>query len=126
MKRDAELHADEDKQKREFADARVEAENQASSRSRRLLKEAGDKIGDGRQGRRSSGRSRRSRRRPRAPTWRRSETASGELDQAAQAMAQHLYSQQAGSRAARPGPRPRRSRKKGGDDVIDAEYEVKK
>ena len=52
--------------------------------------------------------------------------ATAELETAANAMTQHLY-----SRAGQPGPggptaSPGGADKKGGDDVIDAEYEVKK
>src|SRR6478609_4008926 len=43
MKRDAELHADEDKSKREFADARNEAESRIHT-IERTLAEAGDKV----------------------------------------------------------------------------------
>ena len=45
MKRDAELHADEDKQKREFADAKNEAEDRIHQ-IEKMLKEAGDKVTD--------------------------------------------------------------------------------
>ena len=40
-------------------------------------------------------------------------------------MSQHLYSQHAQQPGA-PGATPSEEPKKGGDDVIDAEYEVKK
>lgn len=123
MKRDAESHADEDKKKREFADAKVEAENRAFQ-VEKLLKEHGDKIGaadkaaieravekvkDATKGTDLSA----------------VKTASDELTQAAQAMSQHLYSQQA-QPPGPPGATPSGEEKKGGDDVIDAEYEVKK
>jgi molecular chaperone DnaK len=53
-------------------------------------------------------------------------SASDELMQAAQAMSQHLYSQ-GGQAGGQPGASPSGGEKKpGGDDVIDAEYEVKK
>src|SRR5207249_4714584 len=45
MKRDAELHADEDRQKRELADARNEAENKIFQLEK-LFREGGDKITD--------------------------------------------------------------------------------
>ncbi|HET6572735.1 MAG TPA: molecular chaperone DnaK [Fimbriiglobus sp.] len=124
MKRDAESHADEDKQKREFADAKVEAENRAFQ-VEKLLKEHGDKIGAA----------------DKAAIERAVEkvkeavkgtdlsaikTASDELTQAAQAMSQHLYSQQAQQSPGAPEATPSAEPKKGGDDVIDAEYEVKK
>jgi molecular chaperone DnaK len=100
MKRDAELHADEDKKKREFAEAKNDAENRIH---------AVEKVKEATKGTDLSA----------------IKTASGELDQAAQAMAQHLYAQgqQAGGG---PTASPGGEEKKGGDDVIDAEYEVKK
>jgi len=123
MKRDAELHADEDKRKREFADAKVEAENKVFQ-VEKVLREQGEKVSAN----------------DKAPIERAMEkvkeavkgtdlnaikTASSELDQAMHAMSQHLYQQaQAGGQ---PGAAPSGGgEKKGGDDVIDAEYEVKK
>ena len=51
-----------------------------------------------------------------------------ELDQSANAMAQHLYSKAGGQQGAAPseGPAGPQANKGGPDDVIDAEYEVKK
>ncbi|HJZ55974.1 MAG TPA: molecular chaperone DnaK [Gemmataceae bacterium] len=130
MKRDAELHADEDKKKREFADAKNEAENRIHL-IEKTMKEAGDKITEadkapinaaiqkvkdaiGRQDLAAL------------------KSATSELETASSAMAQHLYSKgggDAGGAATGPtgpttpgGP----DKKGGGDDVIDAEYEVKK
>ncbi|MFO0848741.1 MAG: molecular chaperone DnaK [Gemmataceae bacterium] len=124
MKRDAESHADEDKKKREFADAKVDAENRLFSLEK-LLKESGDKVSAA----------------DRAPVEKAMEkvreatkgtdlhaikTAVSELDQVSQAMAQHLYSQPGAAGGPQPGATPSGEQKKGGDDVIDAEYEVKK
>jgi molecular chaperone DnaK len=122
MKRDAETHADEDKRKREFADAKVEAENKLFHLEK-LLKESGDKVSAA-----DKAAIERAMEKVREATKGTDlaaiKTATAELDQAAQAMAQHLYSQQGqpGPTGATPGGEP----KKGGDDVIDAEYEVKK
>jgi molecular chaperone DnaK len=54
--------------------------------------------------------------------------AIGDLEQAAQAMAQHLYGQgQAGGGPTPNGPSaPSGDGKSGKDDVVDAEFEVKK
>jgi hypothetical protein len=41
-------------------------------------------------------------------------------------MAQHVYAKTGSQPGAEPGPTPETSRKDGGDDVMDAEYEVKK
>jgi molecular chaperone DnaK len=53
-------------------------------------------------------------------------SATAELDQASGAMAQHLYKQAGQSQGPTAGPTPEPGKKPGGDDVIDAEYEVKK
>ena len=127
MKRDAELHADEDKKKREFADAKNEAENRIHL-IEKTMKDAGDKISDA----------------DKAPIEAAIQkvkdaigrqdlsalkAATGELETASSAMAQHLYAKAGGQPGgAEPGPMsaPGSADKKGGDDVIDAEYEVKK
>src|SRR5207253_737377 len=90
-KRDAESHADDDKRKRELIDARNEADQKIYALEK-MIKDAGDKLKDT----------------DKAPVQAAIEkvkqAASGEdpaaikrsigdLDQAAQAMAQHLYSQ---------------------------------
>jgi molecular chaperone DnaK len=123
MKRDAETHADEDKRKRELADARHEGDQKAYQLDK-LLKEQGDKIGES----------------DKAPLLKAIErvrdavkgsdvaaikSAIQDLDTAAQAMGQHLQGQggAGGPTAASPSGS---EQKKGGDDVIDAEYEVKK
>ena len=122
MKKEAEIHADSDKLKREFADTKVEADNKVFQLEK-LLKENGEKISAG----------------DRAPIERAMEkvkeatkgtdlaaikTAVAELDQASQAMAQHLYAQPGDQPGA--GAPPTEPKQAGGDDVIDAEYEVKK
>jgi molecular chaperone DnaK len=127
MKRDAEMHADEDKRKREFADARNEAESRIHL-IEKAMKEAGDKVSES----------------DRAPinaaiekvrSAMKSEdlaglkSATAELEQVSSAMAQHLYAQagpQPGGPEAGPTTPGEAEKKPGGDDVIDAEYEVKK
>jgi molecular chaperone DnaK len=126
MKRDAELHADDDKKKREFADAKNEAENKIHT-IEKSLKDAGDKVSEA----------------DRAPVNQAIEkvraalkgndlaalkAATAELETTSNAMAQHIYSK-AGAPGGTPGEPPTPgggADKKGGDDVIDAEYEVKK
>ena len=122
MKRDAELHADEDKQKREFADAKNAAEGRIHQ-IEKMFAEAGDKITDADKApieaavakvKEAVGRN----------DLAAVKAATAELEQASGAMAQHLYSK-AGAQGNPTGPAPE-GKKDGPDDVIDAEYEVKK
>ncbi len=120
MRRDAELHADDDKGKRAVAEVKNEAE-QKIFQLEKLFKEAGDKITEA----------------DKAPIVKAMEkvqslkdgtdpaairTAIDELDTASQAMAAHMYK----NTGTPGGPTPSTQEKKDGDDVIDAEYEVKK
>ena len=119
MKRDAELHADEDKRKREFAEAKNEADNKVFQ-FEKLLKEHGDKVSEADKAavNRAIEKAREASKGSDLSAVKR---ATEELDTAAQAMARAMQSQGAG-----PGPEAAPSApKKGGDDVIDAEYEVK-
>ncbi|MBX9623874.1 MAG: Hsp70 family protein, partial [Gemmataceae bacterium] len=122
MKRDAELHADDDKKKREFVEAKNEAENRIHL-IEKTLADAGDKVTDA----------------DKAPVTAAVQkvrdaigrqdvaavkAATAELEQVAGAIAQHL-SAKAGQGAAADEPATPPADKKGGDDVMDAEYEVK-
>ncbi len=126
MKRDAESHADEDKLKRELADARVKGEG-LIAQIERSFKDLGDKVTEA----------------DKAPINAAMakvksavagtdvaaiNSAMGELEQASQAMAKHVY-EKAGAAGANPGTGestpPPTGGAKGGDDVIDAEFEVK-
>ena len=119
MKRDAEIHAGDDKIKREFAEAKNEGENKVFQ-VEKILKESGDKIGEADKGvvvkavdkvkDALKGTD------PNAI-----KTAVSELETASQAMAQHLSSQGAGPTGATPSGAEKKN-----EDVIDAEYEVKK
>jgi molecular chaperone DnaK len=127
MRRDAESHASEDKHKRELIEARNEADNRIYQ-IEKLLKEHADKLSDG------------DKRPIQAAVERVKQAASGddvgairtalsELEQASHAMAQHLYRSQqpAGDGAgAQPAGDGQGGASKGKDDVIDAEFEVKK
>jgi molecular chaperone DnaK len=122
MRRDAELNASEDKRKRELAEARNMADT-ISWDVEKKLKELGDKIPDQHKS-------------PiQAAINRVRETAKGEdlnainraiedLKTAAQAMAQFVQGAQAGG--GHPGAGPQAGDGKGKEDVIDAEFEVKK
>jgi molecular chaperone DnaK len=125
MRKDAESHADEDKRKKEVIDAKNEAEAKVYNLEE-LLKDNAEKIGEA----------------DKAPLTAAMEKvksaasgddvaairrAIGDLDQAAHAMSQHLYG------GAKGGPAPSGAAPTGGadgksgkDDVIDAEFEVKK
>ncbi len=119
MKRDAEVHADEDKIKRELADARVEADNKLFSLEK-LLKENGDKLGE-------AEKSAVTRAMDKVKSVKDGsdlaaiKTAVSELETVSQAMASHMSAKPGADAGATPS-----GGKKGGDDVIDAEYEVKK
>ncbi len=127
MRRDADEHAGEDKRKRELAEARNTGENLVY-RLEKLMTENADKISE-------------SDKAPINASIDRLKTAmSGEdpeairtainaLEQASSAMAQHLYSQEApppGADGQASAPGGESGGKDGGDDVIDAEFEVKK
>ncbi len=117
MKRDAEVHAGEDKKKREFADVKVEAENRLFT-VEKLLKEKGDGLDAG--SKESIEKAvEKVREATKGADLGAVKSAVGELDQMMQAMAQHFQGPPAGT----AGPT---GAAKGGDDVIDAEYEVKK
>jgi molecular chaperone DnaK len=128
MKRDAESHADEDKRKKELAEARVDAEGRIHQ-TERAIKDLGDKVTEA----------------DKAPITAAInkvksvkegsdvaaiKAAVGELEQAAQAMASHVYKKEDGAGGAHGGSNPPSGdgggKGKGGDDVIDAEFEVKK
>jgi molecular chaperone DnaK len=126
MKRDAEAHAEEDKRKRELADARNAAESRIHQ-IEKMFADAGDKVSE----------------QDKAPInaaiakvrdalghgdLGAVKAATAELEQASSAMAQHLYTR-AASDLGDPTPaggKPNAGKKDGPDDVIDAEYEVKK
>jgi molecular chaperone DnaK len=129
MRRDAELHADEDKRKRELVDARNQAD-QLIWQIEKLLKESGDKVSEA----------------DKAPIQSSIEKlkqaaskddvnaikqAINDLQQASHAMAQHMYSRQQAGGGGAGGPEAQTtpgdgSAGKGKEDVIDAEFEVKK
>jgi molecular chaperone DnaK len=125
MKRDAELHADEDKKKKEFADAKNEAENRIYA-VEKAMNEAGDKISES-----DKAPVKAAVQKVRDAIGRQDlaalKTATSELDTVSSAMAQHVYSKAGdGTPGAGPTPSASQEKKDGGDDVIDAEYEVKK
>ena len=133
MKHDADATAEQDRRKRELIDARIQAD-QMVWQMEKLLKDNADKVSDA----------------DKAPIQaaieKVKEAAKGDdvnaihqavndLQQASHAMAQHLYSKgqggpggAAGGPAGGPGggPSPGGDGQQGKEDVIDAEFEVKK
>ncbi|WP_165250069.1 molecular chaperone DnaK [Paludisphaera soli] len=130
MNRDAESHAAEDKKRRELAEARNNAEQQAY-RIEKLLEENKDKLGEGDQTalRSAIDKVKEAKNGDDAAAINR---AVDELSRAAQAMSEHLYAAAgAGAGATGPGAAPGggASEAPGGakpDDVIDVEFEEKK
>jgi molecular chaperone DnaK len=125
MKRDAELHAEEDRRKKEFADAKNEAENRIYT-VEKAMSEAGDKISESDKAPVNA-----AVQKVREAISRNDLTAlksaNSELETVSTAMAQHVYSKAGGGApGAGPTASPGPEKKDGGDDVIDAEYEVKK
>jgi molecular chaperone DnaK len=124
MRREAESHADEDKRRHELIDARNHAD-QIIYQMEKLLKENAGKLSDT----------------DKAPIQAAIERvkqaaskddpnairqAIDELNQASHAMAQHLYKGAAPSQDGGPSAAPSEDGKSGKEDVIDAEFEVKK
>ena len=131
MQREAASHADEDRRKRELAEAR----NQADSlcwQSEKLIKEHEAKLGDADKEaiKRSVERAREA---AKSDDTARIRSAVSELEQAMHALSRTLYQQSGpgaapgGAAGAGPaGQQPEGSRPAGGDeDTIDAEFEVK-
>jgi molecular chaperone DnaK len=132
MQREAELHAEEDKRQR----AAIEKRNQADAlvyNVERTLKEHGSKLAEADRSRIETA-VKEVQEALKGDDPARIEKAAENLTQASHAIAQMLYQQTqaqgAGAGSAEQaggGPRPKTSgdKGKGGDDVIDAEYEVK-
>jgi molecular chaperone DnaK len=124
MRRDADSHATEDKRRRELVDTR-NAADQMIYQIEKLLKENADKVSD-------------TDKRPIEAAIEKVRTAAkgddpaaikqavGELEQASHALAQHLYRQPGAAAAGAAPSGDGQSTGAGKEDVIDAEFEVKK
>ncbi len=129
MRKDAEEHAAEDKKKRELIEARNEAD-QKVYQMEKMLKEHADKLSDSDKAPIQSAMEK-VRERAKGDDAAAIKQAISDLEQASHAMAQHLY-QQAGTRGGpgagrtTDGAGPEGQKEGGKDDVIDAEFEVKK
>jgi molecular chaperone DnaK len=129
MRREAESHAEEDRKKRELIDARNQAD-QIIYQMEKLLRDNKDKITDADKAPIQSAieRVRQAASRDDVNAIRQ---AIDELQQASHAMAQHLYAHQAGPGGGAAGPGAQttgdgKTEGQGKEDVIDAEFEVKK
>jgi len=122
MKRDAESHADEDKQKRELAEARVQGEGMMAQ-IERSFKDLGDKVTEADKAPINAGIAK-VKAAVAGTDVAAIKTAIGELETASQAMAKHVY-EKASAGAAPGADAPPPTGAKAGDDVIDAEFEVK-
>lgn len=122
MRKDAEVNAAEEKRKIELIDAKNEADNTVH-RMEKLIKEQGSKLGD------ASGKALESainkvKEAVKGTDAAAIKTATKELQEAFNAALQHANV--SGGEAGPGGPAGAQAGGKSGDDVIDAEYEVKK
>jgi molecular chaperone DnaK len=126
MKKDAEQFAGEDKKKRELVEARNKAD-QMAYQTEKMLKEHGDKLGAADKAPLEAAIAK-VREKAKEDDAAAITQALDELEKASHAMAQHLYKSAGPAPGGQPGgqPGPAPSGDKGKDDVIDAEFEVKK
>jgi molecular chaperone DnaK len=126
MRKDAELHADEDKKKRALAEARNQADSMAYS-VEKLIKEHGDKLKDADKQPLESAIAK-VREAAKGENVDAIKAATGELEQASHALSKVLYESQqagAGAGASGAGAAADGGNKPGDDEVVDAEFEVK-
>jgi molecular chaperone DnaK len=126
MKRDAEAHASEDKKRREVVDLKNQAESFAYQ-TEKSLSEHGEKVDSATRGDIESALSN-LKEAVKSEDGERIKKALETLQTASHKLAEVVYKSSAtGQRAEGAGDaKPEPEGKKGGDDVIDAEYEVKK
>jgi molecular chaperone DnaK len=125
MRKEAEAHAEEDRRRRELIDARNQAD-QMAYQMEKLLKDNADKLSEADRApvQAAIARVREAMKGDDVQAIRR---AVEELQQASQAMAQHMQGRQAAGAGARTSGDGRGGQGgQGKDDVIDAEFEVKK
>ncbi len=126
MRKDAEAHAAEDKQKRELAESRNQVESMCFQLEK-LMKENGDKLSDGDKSPLESAIAK-ARETAKADDVAAIKSAISELEHASHALSQTLYKAAGGAAGgAAPGSeQPAGAAKSGDDDAIDADFEVKK
>ncbi|WP_020473866.1 molecular chaperone DnaK [Zavarzinella formosa] len=120
MKRDAELHADEDKNARELIDEKNKADSLIYT-VEKTLRDAGDKVSEADKAPITAG-VEKLRKAKDGTDVKAIQSAFGELEQAMHAMSTAMYSKAGGEGGAGAAP-PAGGAK--GDDVVDAEFEVK-
>jgi molecular chaperone DnaK len=130
MRKDADSHADEDKKKRALVEARNEAESRAYQLEK-MIKQQGDKLKDSDKSALESAIAK-VREAAKSDDVNRIKGAISELEAASHAMSEALYKSAAGAGAApeaggpQPGAADGAATSAGEDDVVDAEFEVKK
>ncbi|MBL8830684.1 MAG: molecular chaperone DnaK [Planctomycetaceae bacterium] len=126
MRKDAEAHAAEDKQKRELAESRNQVESMCFQLEK-LMKENGDKLSDGDKSPLEAAIAK-ARETAKADDVAAIKSAISELEHASHALSQTLYKAAGGAAGgAAPGSeQPADAAKSGDDDAIDADFEVKK
>jgi molecular chaperone DnaK len=125
MKRDAELHADEDKQRRELIDEKNKADSMIYT-VEKTLADAGDKLSDADKAPIVSAVDK-LRKAKEGEDLNALKSAFGELEQSAHAMTAMMQAKAGGQGGpgGAPGGQQPPTGKKDGDDVVDAEFEVK-
>jgi molecular chaperone DnaK len=125
MKKDAEAHADEDKKRRELVDLKNQGDSMSYS-TEKMLRDQGDKVS---QADRSAIESAISdlRSKLKSDDAEAIKRSMQNLEQASHKVAEQMYKSAAEAKGAGPAPEGEKPKPKGkgGDDVIDAEYEVK-
>jgi molecular chaperone DnaK len=124
MRKDADLHADEDKKKRALAEARNQADSIAYQ-VEKLMKEHGDKISGSDKGPLEASIAK-VRETAKTDDVDAIKSATAELEQASHALSKAMYeSQQRASAGAPPQGAAGDGQKPGEEEVVDAEFEVK-
>jgi molecular chaperone DnaK len=123
MRKDAELHADEDKRKRALAEARNQADSIAYQ-VEKLMKEHGDKISASDKAPLEAA-IKKVRETAKTDNVEAIKSATSELEQASHALSKVMYEAQQKQAAGGAQPPPGDGQKPGEEEVVDAEFEVK-
>jgi molecular chaperone DnaK len=124
MRKDAELHAEEDKKRRQLAELRNQADSMCYQ-VEKLMKEHADKIKDSDKAPLEAA-IKKTRDVAKTDNADAIKSAIGELEQASHALSKTLYeSRQTAGAAGGAGPAPGDGKRPGDEEVVDAEFEVK-